>query len=223
MTSTVVRMGRGSRGESSVAFQFEDVSEQARRRLDEANAEAAQILAAAQNEADAIRRRAEEEGIAAARQAVEATVRERVERGVAAEIEAMAPVWAEIAEGLRAAKADWLANWQKAAVRVAGGIAQKIVRRQLDRQPEITVDLIREALELAAGSQRLRILLNPADHARWAKRAEALLQQFSGAAKATIAADRQITPGGCRIETEHGVIDQQVEWQLARITEELSD
>ena len=84
MTSTVLRMGRASRGESGVPFQFEDVAEQARRRLDEANAEAAQIIAAARNEADAIRRQAEEEGIAAARQGVEAAVRERVDRTNAA-------------------------------------------------------------------------------------------------------------------------------------------
>ena len=33
--------------------------------------------------------------------------------------------------------------------------------------------------------------------------------------------DKQITPGGCRVETRFGVIDQQFEAQLKRIEEEL--
>ena len=45
--------------------------------------------------------------------------------------------------------------------------------------------------------------------------------RFSEAA-AELAADENISPGGCRVETEHGSIDQQIEAQLARILEELT-
>ena len=36
-----------------------------------------------------------------------------------------------------------------------------------------------------------------------------------------VVADQNVTPGGCRLETEFGSLDQQLEAQLARITEEL--
>jgi len=35
-------------------------------------------------------------------------------------------------------------------------------------------------------------------------------------------ADPDITPGGCRVDTQFGSIDQQLETQLARIEEELT-
>jgi flagellar assembly protein FliH len=38
-----------------------------------------------------------------------------------------------------------------------------------------------------------------------------------------IVADESITAGGCRVDTEFGSLDQQLEAQLARITEELLD
>jgi flagellar assembly protein FliH len=41
-------------------------------------------------------------------------------------------------------------------------------------------------------------------------------------APAEMIADPEISPGGCRIETLHGAIDQQFESQLARIEEELT-
>ena len=47
---------------------------------------------------------------------------------------------------------------------MAAAIARRVIRRELTRQPEIPLALVREALELAAGSAQVRIHLNPADH-----------------------------------------------------------
>jgi flagellar biosynthesis/type III secretory pathway protein FliH len=41
-------------------------------------------------------------------------------------------------------------------------------------------------------------------------------------AELKFAGDPSITRGGCRLETRHGVIDQQLETQLARIEAELT-
>ena len=43
---------------------------------------------------------------------------------------------------------------------------------------------------------------------------------MAGLGDAELVADPAITPGGCRVETRFGVIDQQFETQLARIEEE---
>ena len=88
--------------------------------------------------------------------------------------------------------------------------------------PEITLTLLREALELAAGSTHLRIHLNPADHETLGPQAETLIAEFSSLGPAKLVADPQVTPGGCRVETRFGIIDQQFEAQLARIEEELT-
>jgi flagellar assembly protein FliH len=91
----------------------------------------------------------------------------------------------------------------------------------LRQQPEITLALVREALELAGGSPGLRVCLNPDDHRALAAQAQALTAAVSPLGAAEIVADEDVTPGGCRVESHFGSIDQQIESQLKRIEEEL--
>jgi len=48
-----------------------------------------------------------------------------------------------------------------------------------------------------------------------------LIDEMAALGSAEVTADAQITPGGCRVETRFGSIDQQFESQLKRIEEEL--
>jgi flagellar biosynthesis/type III secretory pathway protein FliH len=101
-------------------------------------------------------------------------------------------------------------------------MAERIIRRQLEREPEITLQWIREALQMAAGAADVALHLNPADHTLLGSRAKQLAQSLSGLAPTTIVADPAVSPGGCVVQTRLGRIDQQIESQLARIQEELT-
>ena len=83
--------------------------------------------------------------------------------------------------------------------------------------------LIREALELAAGSAQVRLHLHPEDHKALGGQVQLLVQEMSGLGEAEVIADAGVSRGGCRVETRFGTIDQQFEAQLARIEEELSE
>ena len=82
--------------------------------------------------------------------------------------------------------------------------------------------LVREALELAAGSAQIRIHLNPEDRQALGRQVQMLVQEMSGLGAAEMIADAGCRRGGCRVETRFGTIDQQFEAQLARIEEELT-
>jgi flagellar assembly protein FliH len=82
--------------------------------------------------------------------------------------------------------------------------------------------LVREALELASGSSQVRVYMNPADHAALRTQVQTLVKELSPLAPAELLADPQITSGGCRVDTQFGSIDQQLEVQLARIEAELT-
>jgi flagellar assembly protein FliH len=127
-----------------------------------------------------------------------------------------------VIQDVQHAKQAWLAHWEKSGVHVAAAIAQRLIRRELAQKPEITLTLIREALELAVGSSELRIQMNPGDHQALRPQVETLIAELSPLGSAELVADPQIRPGGCRVETRFGVIDQQFEAQLARIEEELT-
>jgi flagellar assembly protein FliH len=211
--SNIIRATDRNATSQTVAFNFADMSGEANRYLEKVRGEAAAIVAQARREAAAVRQQAEREGRQAAMQSVEQVVRQQ--------LATVLPALRQAIEDIGHAKQAWLRHWEASGVHVAAAIAQKVIRRELLRQPEIPVALIREALELASGSARLRLRLNPEDHKRIAGQVDLLVTELAKLAEAEVVPDPEITPGGCRVETRFGVIDQQFETQLKRIEEEL--
>jgi flagellar assembly protein FliH len=132
------------------------------------------------------------------------------------------PALDEAIRSIQRAKQSWLNHWEKNVVGLAAAIAARVIRRQLTQTPEITLQLVREALELAAGGGRLQLRLNPADYDSLGSHAKQLAARLDTLAPAEVIPDPEISPGGCRVDTEFGAVDQQIEAQLARIEEELT-
>ena len=189
--STIIKATDRNKAVQTVAFNFDDMAASANQYIQKIRGEAAKIVAEAQKEADALKKKAEAEG----RREGMAAIDQMAEQRTAKELSTLKPALLQAVEEIRHAKQAWLRHWEKSAIHTAAAIAARLVRRELLQTPEIAITLVREALELAAGSAQLKIRLNPADPAS--------------------------LPGGCRVETRFGVIDQQFEAQLARIEEEL--
>jgi flagellar assembly protein FliH len=216
--STIIKAGDRNRVEGAAAFNFDDLDQQAGRIVEQARADAARILAEAREDAAALKGAAQAEG----RRAGEAEIAQRVQTQLAEQLATLLPALRQAVGQLENVRQEWLSRWEKSAVSVASAIAARVIRRELVREPEIPLALIREALDLAAGSPQVRIRVNPADHGRLVPHMEMLVKEFSSLSAAEIVPDAAITPGGCCVETRFGVIDQQVESQLKRIEEELA-
>ena len=216
--STIIKANELGHDVQGVAFNFDDMTVKAQQYLDRVRAEAARIVDDARKNAEQVRHEAEMEG----RRAGQAEIERIVERQLAGQLATLLPALRQVIQDIRHAKQAWLSHWEKSGVHVAAAIAERLIRRQLAQEPEITLTLVREALELAAGSSELRIQMNPGDHQTLRPQVEALIAELSRLGSAELVADPQIRPGGCRVETRFGVIDQQLEAQLARIEEELT-
>jgi flagellar assembly protein FliH len=216
--STIIKAAGPIRTSDGMSFNFDDVTVKAGDYLEQVRGEAAKIIAQAEQQAAAIRKRSEEEGKQAAMKAAERILDEKVGK----QMVTLMPALKQAVAGIEEAKQAWLMHWEQAAVHVAAAIAGRVMRRQLERTPEITLTLVKEALELAAGSTEMQIQLNPDDYATLGQQVERLAAELSRAAEVQVVSDAKITRGGCRIQTRFGVIDQQFETQLARIEEELS-
>ncbi len=213
--SRVIKTSSPSRAPGCQTFEFGDLLQGGNDNLE--RTQAAATLAAAQAEAAAIKRRAEEEGLAAARASAERAADERLSREVAS----LVPAIREAAAALQAAKSCWLAHWEEAALAVATAIAERIIRREVARDPQITLSLVKEALELAAGSPQIKLRLHPDDLETLGDRVDVLAVELARAGAAQIVADPAIERGGCRVDTRFGSVDQQFSAQVARIAEEL--
>lgn len=215
--ATVIKSQDRARASHGVAFNFEDLATQAGKYLDAIRTDAARIVAEAQQQAARIRQSAEAEGRLAGEQAHD----ELMERKVAQKLETALPAVRHAAAELQQAKQAWLARWEQSAVHLAAAMAARVIRQELTRSPQIPLKLVREGLDLAAGSAELRIHMHPADHAAFGGQIERLIGEFSRIGSAQVVGDPEISVGGCRIETQFGVIDQRFEAQLARIEQEL--
>jgi flagellar assembly protein FliH len=204
------------------AFNFDDLKGQAEKYLDEVRRQGQQLIEKARQDAAAMRPRFEAE----ARQAAEQSVQERVEQLanelVSQRLQTLRPALEQAVRAIEKARGDWTAEWEAQAVHLAVAIAGRVIRREIGREPQIQASYVREALELAAGSQQVRVRIHPDDHQALGSLAGQWFEQALARASAELVADPSVSQGGCVVETEHGQIDQQIETQLARIEQELT-
>jgi flagellar assembly protein FliH len=221
--STIIKAATGSQSHSGaqrqpVAFPFEDMAGQAKWYLDSVRKQAERILQDAHEEARAIRAKAE----AAGQHAGMAAVKQVLEQQVASEMASLAPALKKSVDAIEQSRQEWKAHWRRSATHLAAAMAERLIRRELKAEPNITLDLVGEALELAAGSSEITLYLHPDDHQRLGAATDKIVGQLARLGPAQVVADPDISLGGCRVETRHGVIDQSFEAQLARIEEELA-
>jgi flagellar assembly protein FliH len=207
-----------SRTAQPVAFSFSDLRTQADEYLDTVRREAAKIIQHAHQHAEQIRRQAEIDGRTAAECAAESVLDEKVGK----RMDTLLPTLEQLVQQLNDARGELQTHWERSVLKFATTIAERIIRRELSREPQITLDLLAEALRLAAGSPKITLRMSPDDRANLGTQVERLTAAICRLGPCDIVADPSITPGGCRIVTRFGEIDHRIESQLRRIEEELA-
>ena len=211
--ATIIRAADAHNCQRMATIDFDDVAARAEQHLAKVRSEAAHIVARAESEAEEIRLQAAEAG----RHEAEREMDEAVVRRVAPALTALDRAAAE----LKQARQEWLAHWETAAVRLSAAMAERIARRELRQRPEITLSLVREALELAVGSPDVRLRLNPRDYQSLGVESRRIAESMAAIGRPEVIADESVSPGGCKVDTRFGSIDQQIESQLNRILKEL--
>jgi flagellar assembly protein FliH len=201
---------------------FIDASHDVHCQLEHARAHAARIVDEARQQAEQIRQEAERQGRGQGQQQADAAHQDRVRSEVQRQLASALPALEQAVEAVREARAGHLRQCEAGLIRLASAIAARLVRRQLQQTPEIALDLVREALELATGSQQLKIRLHPSDYDALGPCVAELARRHGESVTAELIADADVSRGGCVLQTEFGTIDQRFESQLARIIEELS-
>lgn len=172
-----------------------------------AEAQAAQTLTDATNQAEAI--------VAEAREAAQALTEQAHADGLKAGRE-------EGAQALVAATLE--ANQRGDAIEaqlvpqlktLAMAIARRVIGRELEFHPEAIVEIVKQALGDKARQRReITLRVNPADAQMLRDSRKELLEMVSRTKDIAIREDPQVAPHGVVIETEAGIIDAQLETQL---------
>lgn len=202
----------------AISFSFADMRGQANEYLGTVRAEAAKIVQQAHQQAEQIRKQAEVAGRKAAEQAIERVLEQKLGQ----RMQTLLPTLERLVTEINDLKGELLAEWERSAVRVSTAIAAKLIRREITHEPQITLDLVSESLRLATGSAEIKIHINPTDYEHLGSQIEKVASALAQLAPSAIVADETVGPGGCRVTTRYGEIDQRIESQLKRIEEELT-
>lgn len=187
--SAVSRPGRGvvDRAEFEAHQSAQGIVEEAKRKAQD-------IIEAANRERARISAEAKEagrqEGIA---QASEMLLRAKMQAG----------------EILNAAQTDIL--------ELAAKVAEKIIGRDLEREPQVVIDICVNAIEQARNVKQVVLRVNPRDAALLRENVKPLMAAIGRSLDLAIKDDNEVASGGCIVQTEFGVIDAQLSTQFAML------
>jgi type III secretion protein L len=178
-----------------------------KKELFEASQEARNIVAAARQEAERIVAKAEQERAASVESSLQIGYEEGLKR------------WNQILAGAWQARENLKTEWEQSLLHLAVRVAEKIVGEQLRLHPDTIVPIVREALKSVGQERQLTLLIHP-DHREMVQANLDRLQALVGSSRQIhLVANPDISPGGCVVESELGVIDAKLETQLKCLEE----
>lgn len=183
--------------------------------IEEAREQAAELIAAAQVEADAIRSDAYklgyDDGYNVGLNALEgerSSFHTRI-----AEIEK--EIETQVEESWRSIEPEILD--------LSVDIARKIVREEITLKPEIVLKMIKHGITQIKDRQEIRLHVNPSSYELVRGHKEEILSSCDGIRNLEVVDDRRVGVGECMIETSNGNLDARVETQLSEVRRVLQE
>jgi flagellar assembly protein FliH len=168
----------------------------------------ADIMAAVRIQAQRLRAQAREEGQAEGREEGMRLVREDARPAVAALAQTIA--------GIDELRNELSERLERDAIELALRLAEQIVAGALQVQPERVLDVTRGALRRLTSRRSITVLVNPDDFELVSQSLDDVCGELGGIEHAEAQADRRIARGGAVVRTSEGSIDAQIDGQLAR-------
>jgi type III secretion protein L len=131
----------------------------------------------------------------------------------AAKAEVIAEASAEIAKAKMQA-GQILAAAENDLITLACRIAEKIIGRDLERQPDIVVDICATAIENVRNARAMVLRINPRDGKTLRESKTRLMEMVGRQVDIAFKDDSDVEPGGCIIQTEFGTVDAQLKTQF---------
>lgn len=214
----------------AIALDLGDLGRRAELMREAAAAEAERVIAEAHRERDRIISGAAEEGratgFAEGREAGLAEGREAGRAAALAEtrerLSALEESWAALIEDFEGRREAILIESRRAVVELAVAVAERVVHRKIEVDPDVVVEQVREVLALVAAPTSLLVRIHPDDEPLVREVLPQLRERLAGGVHVRLSQDETISRGSCVARTMGGaVIDGAVETQLARLVRDL--
>ena len=131
--------------------------------------------------------------------------------------EAMLRRLTETLQELTQLRSQMIHQTERQMVELALAVARRVVHREVSLDPDLLIAMARVALDRLGEAAQITVRLNPDDYRiTGAARVEQL-----NASNVTVVADGRIARGGCRVESEMGILEPGIDAQIHEIAQAL--
>jgi flagellar assembly protein FliH len=202
-------------------FNYEDVATRARDYLDSVRQQAAIMIDEARRECETLRAQAVQEGHLLAKEAAAQDTTVLASELAADQVAIAMQSIEQLGKSFEEATRQWLRQWQHETIPLAIEIAEKLICRQIETDPDILMQWITQSVRLVQNSRKIQLRMHPRDIALLQPALGTLIKQLSSSTTVEVLEDATIERTGAIIATPDGHIDVQLKTQLRRLSEEL--
>ncbi|MHC4874995.1 MAG: FliH/SctL family protein [Planctomycetota bacterium] len=212
-----------------VAFNFEDMKQRCDEYRERTRQECVQLLSDARQQIEQDREQAVQQGHAEgyrnglkqAEEEIRQKAQQLAEQLVEQRLQTVLPAASELLQELSTARQRCQADWEQELVGMSIAIAQRVIGRIRQTEPDRVIDVVRDAVGLAVGKTSVELRLAPTDLEALGDRVRTAVEHSAHGMACRLVADESIAPGGCVVATENGQIDARIETMLDRIAAEM--
>lgn len=177
---------------------------------------AEEILAQARRQAEVLQQEAHEQGMARGR--------EEGREEAKGELLPSLFAFAQAGQSLIVLEEQLVSRFTPEIVRLALEIAEKVMGKQVEEDPQAAAAVLERARAEIPQARQVRIWLHPADyHTLMDLRPDLVRVGEEGGRKVEVLTSEEIDRGGCRMETEMGVVDATLSTQMQEISRQMLD
>lgn len=122
--------------------------------------------------------------------------------------------FSSLIEEIRSLRTQILKIQEKELIDLVFQIGKKIALKDLSEDSSVVKELLESILEECEKDEDVKIFLSPSDHEFISSQIEAHTFEFPDLSKLKLVVDDKMTNGGCRVMTEYGSVDSQVEQRV---------
>ncbi|MGM0653011.1 MAG: FliH/SctL family protein [Bacillota bacterium] len=114
-----------------------------------------------------------------------------------------------------------IASSEKKIVELAVAVAERLVYRQIEVEPETITSIARETMNMLNEGTQVDLYVNPADLEKCFDYREFLTKEYPDINKLEVLPDPQLPRGSCRVESESGVVEYLIDEEKEQLKEML--
>lgn len=200
-------------------FNLNDLANEGRQQLEECRRQAAQIIAEANQQAGELRREAEkrgyQDGFDRGSIDAEAKIQESAEQRARTGLDLVRSAVAQMYE----AHEQWMGQYAESVGQIAIGATSRIVRGQLDHQPELIVGWAEDAVRSTRSACELTVAVHPETLAQLGQALDEMLAAPDLPENTRVIPDESVGPTEVAVRQSGGEIQAGLQAQLRRLEE----